>query len=117
MFCNGSGGLGVGFTERGGVLRLELCIDASVIEDEETESGAAKGGALAEPRISDHSGRVIEPVAGVSEGIVKRREEIVSGIKVFVETEVVLLRAHGQDDKQKRSGKGETPEGMVSPRF
>ena len=89
------GGGGVLAAKRGGRLAgllgaEDLFVQAAVGQDEKTEAVAQKNVALADPGIVIREGRVGEPVSGEGELLAQGWEQIVAGIVVGVEAEVVL---------------------------
>ncbi len=74
-----------------GVLAFEFFIQASVEQDQEAETVGLEQSALAQPAITVLARRIIQPITGVGKTAVETRKELIPGIVVPVETEVVAL--------------------------
>ena len=68
--------------------RFQFRVDAAVEEHEESEAGGFNGGAVAGPGIGVLAGRIVEPVAGVGEGLTQGFQVVVPGVGVAVEAEI-----------------------------
>ena len=68
--------------------RFKFRIQAAVKKDEEAEACGLHGGAMSGPRVGRFSGRIVQPEAGVGEGLMQSREVCIAGIDVAIETEI-----------------------------
>ena len=88
--CGGGSRVGVAEFCRAGDC-LQIGIEASVEEYEESETGGFDGGAVAGPSGCLFARGIVEPVAGVGESLVQGFEVGVAGVGVAVEAEVGRL--------------------------
>src|SRR5208283_1389207 len=71
------------------ILSLELGVETTIEENQKTETGRSYLRPLACPGIRSHSRGMVQPVAGVGEGLVQGRKQFITGIIILVESEIV----------------------------
>src|SRR5215469_11879037 len=79
-------GLCVCLCQGNGIL-LQLLFQPAIEKDEKAEARGFEDRTLASPGIALRSGRIVEPVSGIREGLTKSLEVRVAGIVVAVETQ------------------------------
>jgi hypothetical protein len=61
------------------------------VQDHEAETVGLEQGALTQPAIAVRARRIVQPITGVGKAPVKSGEQVIPGIVVLVETQVVTL--------------------------
>ncbi|MDT7817819.1 MAG: hypothetical protein QOJ42_7735 [Acidobacteriaceae bacterium] len=91
LFCSGDSGCGVGSAKGCCIFAFEFFVQASVVQDHEAETVGLEQGALTQPAIAVRARRIVQPITGVGKAAVKSGEQVIAGIVVLVETQVVTL--------------------------
>ena len=86
-------GPSIGLSETGGIRHgLQLSVQPSIKQDEESESCGLDGSAMPGPCIRILAGRTVQPVSGIGESLVQDCEIGVARLVVAVESKVGGLR-------------------------
>jgi hypothetical protein len=94
------------------ILALELRVQPAVVQDHETETVRLEGGTLAGPAIGIRPRRIVQPIAAVGKVAAQRRQEVVPGIVVLVEADVVGPLCP-KDGRAAQDGRAEPQQGKA----